>query len=851
MSQRRRSNNFQPLEVQALLKACLAYKVEEFRQAGKSTGHLFYDIQQEMAKHGNFPNRPLMHLRAHYRRVELRYKQGQKPYPPEAREIWGRLEGETDVSENDAAWKALTEKKTVLKATAMHVTKPELIELIRETTEKNVEALSVAQRKETFQDIFNNMQTKKLFLGRNADFLERTYNRLRKRYLKGKYDREFPESAALLWSRMREGVSESVDEFSTVDSSGPQANDSPEPQDLENVKTEEIDPEIVCSICQGCAYEAKHLFRDVYQNQTYAEIIIQILNVKMLWNGHSSALICQLCSTYVESLPIFWNQCRKSCDILNGELVAKENTVLEESTFCESTSKAVSPSRDVDEVASIGSEDFQANDTLDEMTFEEVSETTIGALEEVLPEEEGSNPQVEATDKSGDEQNVVKLKKNRCSYWKRVPKQCELCGKTVLDIKSHINSHYQNKPEACDFCPKRFTSRNQLLMHRNTHTRERQYPCSYCDAVYDSWGGKNYHEMLWNGHSSALICQLCSTYVEGLPIFWNQCRESCEKLNVASVTKEEPVLEESTFWESSPGAGSPPHDAESSAGCEDFQTNDNFGELSFEEMSATETPTATIDDVLDEAQPIERSKVFEKVRPVKELTREELNMLKFKESFPPSAKRRIKNVPKQCDQCGKTVIDLKSHLNSHFNNKCHACEFCPMKFTSRHQLRTHRNIHTRERKYACSYCDAVYSSWKGKNYHEKRHVEEMNNMSYSCDQCDATYKVEKNLLHHIKFKHLQVRQLQCTQCEFGTINKTRLLNHVRSIHSKERPYQCPYCNFNSNSNTGYFIHFKRHKNSGEADEYHIRCGYCEETFLKDSVFEKHILEEHPDRAIKV
>lgn len=52
---RHRGTNFQPLEVQALLQACLTHRVEEFRRAGKCTGPLFYDIQREMAERGAFP----------------------------------------------------------------------------------------------------------------------------------------------------------------------------------------------------------------------------------------------------------------------------------------------------------------------------------------------------------------------------------------------------------------------------------------------------------------------------------------------------------------------------------------------------------------------------------------------------------------------------------------------------------------------------------------------------------------------------------------------------------------------------------------------------------------------------
>lgn len=56
-------------------------------------------------------------------------------------------------------------------------------------------------------------------------------------------------------------------------------------------------------------------------------------------------------------------------------------------------------------------------------------------------------------------------------------------------------------------------------------------------------------------------------------------------------------------------------------------------------------------------------------------------------------------------------------------------------------------------------------------FFKKKHVVEMNNISYNCDQCNATFKVERNLQHHIKFKHLQMRKLQCSQCDFATINK--------------------------------------------------------------------------------
>lgn len=641
---RRRGYNFHPLEVQALLKACLTYRVEEFRQAGKTTGHLFYDIQQEMAKYGDFPERPLVHLRAYYRTVQRRYKQGRKPYPPEARAIWGALENETDASENDAAWNALMQKKIILKSACMYLTKPELATVINEAIEKNVENLTDEHQKEAFESILTTLHSKKYFLGKSAEDLFRNYRRLKKRF--SKHPNEFPESASKLWSIKRgEAFPDTVEDSQVSDFAAedvPDVADSPVPQEVEGVKAEEIiDTEIVCSICQAYAYESKHLFRDVYQNQTYAEIIKQTLSVNMLWNGNSPAQ----------------------------------------------------------------------------------------------------------------------------------------------------------------------------------------------------------------------ICSLCSTYIEGLPNFWNQCRESCTKLNIEMLTKEEPLVQDTAFWETASKAESPSHDKEEvpSFGCDDLQANDSLDEITFDDVLAEEIPNATVEVPLEETQPKVKSNVRKDTKKASSnLTREELNMLKFKESFPESVNRRLwRNKPKQCELCGRTVLDLKSHLETHYNNKPYACDFCPRRFNTRPQLNQHRNRHTQARKYPCSYCDAVLSTWKNHDYHVKKHIVEMNNLSFNCDQCDAKFKVEKNLRDHIKFKHNNMRKYQCSQCDFATINKVRLRNHVRSIHSQERPFQCPYCNFTSNSNTGYFIHFKRHKKSGEATEYTIKCGYCEETFLKDSHFEKHIVQAHPDRAITV
>lgn len=138
-------------------------------------------------------------------------------------------------------------------STCTYLTKLELVEVFREALQKDVEILTEVKQKAAFESMLVSLHSKKLFLGRNAGLPQ-----VEETSLKGKYDSEFPESAAKLWTRVEAVALESVDHFPP--------EDYPEFQNVENGK---VDTEAVCSICQGSAFEAKHLFRDVYQNQTY------------------------------------------------------------------------------------------------------------------------------------------------------------------------------------------------------------------------------------------------------------------------------------------------------------------------------------------------------------------------------------------------------------------------------------------------------------------------------------------------------------------------------------------------------------------------------------------------------
>ncbi|CAH1994807.1 unnamed protein product [Acanthoscelides obtectus] len=61
---------------------------------------------------------------------------------------------------------------------------------------------------------------------------------------------------------------------------------------------------------------------------------------------------------------------------------------------------------------------------------------------------------------------------------------CNVCGKGVKCMKSHMLSHAEKKQHECEFCQKKFAWRTSLVVHMRTHTGEKPYACEFCDKTF-------------------------------------------------------------------------------------------------------------------------------------------------------------------------------------------------------------------------------------------------------------------------------------------------------------------------------------------------------------------------------
>ncbi|XP_055612797.1 zinc finger protein 236-like [Uranotaenia lowii] len=340
------------------------------------------------------------------------------------------------------------------------------------------------------------------------------------------------------------------------------------------------------------------------------------------------------------------------------------------------------------------------------------------------------------------------------------------------------------------------------------------------------------------------ICENCSSFIEDLYEFVAKCRKSLIELSVEASDGAAHI--EETISDPFHGFDEDGHeplvvkdeimlseiDLENFNIAEAFENNDIYSQEQPEEQEEDSVVSETGDpEYLEEPLNIELNLTEEQIR---KQTRE------FTASMNKPAR--------QCDVCGVVIRggDLAGHMQIH-SGKQFPCRFCDRVFGSVRYLRRHENIHTKERKYNCQYCDRVFYIWKTWKGHEAQHTAD----KYKCSECGNEYSTKLNLDTHYKFKHLRQCKFHCKQCEFVTNIKKRLLHHVRCMHTDLRPFGCPFCDNTTSNDANHYVHFQRHKKSGEATVYQIKCAYCGELFLKDAAFETHLVKHHPDKIVEL
>ncbi|XP_071401137.1 uncharacterized protein [Centroberyx affinis] len=78
---------------------------------------------------------------------------------------------------------------------------------------------------------------------------------------------------------------------------------------------------------------------------------------------------------------------------------------------------------------------------------------------------------------------------HRASHTGELPVPCALCGKSFVNkttLSIHMRIHTGEKPYVCPQCGKRFTQNGSLKIHLRTHSGEKPYTCSQCTASFNN-----------------------------------------------------------------------------------------------------------------------------------------------------------------------------------------------------------------------------------------------------------------------------------------------------------------------------------------------------------------------------
>ncbi|XP_047529852.1 zinc finger protein 708-like [Vanessa atalanta] len=235
---------------------------------------------------------------------------------------------------------------------------------------------------------------------------------------------------------------------------------------------------------------------------------------------------------------------------------------------------------------------------------------------------------------------------------------------------------------------------------------------------------------------------------------------------------------------------------------------------------------------------------------------------KMKKIKSKKVKKELEKPNQMCEECGKTVRNLKEHMFQHkplLIRKRYKCKACDKMFSScssrlkhykikhlgikKHcdecnkdvvNLTSHRMVvhKTALLPFECVPCGRRFISKSLRDQHTLIHTKDR---PHECDQCDKAFRSTIALTQHKRQVHDKEKTHLCQFCSKRFFKKYHLQIHIRS-HSKERPYECPDCGkFFSTTSI-----LKNHRLI-HTDVKMFACELCDMTFCKPGYLRNHMI----------
>ncbi|XP_063216034.1 zinc finger protein 431-like [Bacillus rossius redtenbacheri] len=305
--------------------------------------------------------------------------------------------------------------------------------------------------------------------------------------------------------------------------------------------------------------------------------------------------------------------------------------------------------------------------------------------------------------------------------------QCEVCNRIFSNLRLfrvHKRMHYpQAKLWTCETCGKRYSSRNLLDEHINTHLGVRPYKCKLCSKDFAS-------KYTFKAHAK-------THEVRPRPFACSECGKSF-------LSQQNLMQHERT------------HNGMRNYVCD--QCGKAFG-------------TARNLEV--------HSVVHSGYKPF--ICRTCGKAFARKAEIRDHERIHTGEKPYQCEFCGATFSqrsNLQSHKRAtHYQDKRYKCMDCGKGFKRRRLLDYHvKAAHTGERPYKCPICEATFVYPEHFKKHRRIHTGEK---PFLCEVCGKAFNSRDNRNAH-RFVHSDKKPYECLVCGTGFMRKPLLYNHMQS-----------------------------------------------------------------------
>ncbi|XP_029717999.2 zinc finger protein 271-like [Aedes albopictus] len=183
-----------------------------------------------------------------------------------------------------------------------------------------------------------------------------------------------------------------------------------------------------------------------------------------------------------------------------------------------------------------------------------------------------------------------------------------------------------------------------------------------------------------------------------------------------------------------------------------------------------------------------------------------------------------------CSVCERSFASrhlLILHRNRSAMKK-HMCSFCAESFILPSKLREHELLfHSGPAPaHSCDVCDKSFRTKHLLKSHRQTHDQERN---FPCDQCSAVFRVRPQLTKHIRGVHPTCFPYHCAFCEKKFSTKPKHDLHLRS-HTGEKPYPCRYdC---CERQFAHVSDRKRHEMAVHTSERPYQCEQCPAAYIR-------------------